>query len=122
MTRMLVGVALTLAVLAPAASAGAASKTIAVVTHGDVRAVVSARKTSDGRAPTAAITVTGYRSTPSHRWVRGHRAAVAGTFFWKTVTAPHAVCRIRLSGSALSLSLLVTPSIGCSTTRTTALG
>jgi hypothetical protein len=106
------------AALAPAAEAGTTNATIATVTHGSVRAVVIAHRTSSGPSPSASVTVTAYRSTGAHRWVRGRRTSLGGGYFWKTVTAPHDICRLRLRGTTLTISLLVTPSIGCGRTRT----
>jgi hypothetical protein len=54
--------------------------------------------------------------------VRGRRLPLAGGYFWKVATAPHDVCRLRLRGTTLTVSLLVTPSIGCSPVRTYELG
>lgn len=118
MTRTLALAAAVLAVLAaPAAAAAGTAKTIVVVTQGFMRAVVAAHKTSGGQAPTAAITVTVYR-VDRHAWhhIRTHR--LTGTFFWKTVTAPQTLCRLELAGARLSISVLVSPSIGCSKTST----
>jgi hypothetical protein len=109
------------AALALSATAFASSRTIAVVTHGGFRAVVTAHKTSGGRAPTASVTATGYRAA-NHVWHRARTLRLSGTFFWKTLTAPHAVCRLELRGSRLTLSVLVSPSLGCSTASTLTLG
>jgi hypothetical protein len=110
---------------APAAGRTAAtSKTVATVTTPGLRAVVSATKSSSGSAPTAAVTVTAY--------VDGKRVAerrVAGEFFWKTVTAPHGVCRLELEAAGpgkaaraqVTVQLLVSPSIGCGRSQTFAL-
>jgi len=118
MTRTLALAAALLAVLAvPAAAVVGTAKTIVVVTHGSMRAVVAAHKTSGGQAPTAAITVTVYR-VDRHAWHRTRNHRLTSTFFWRTVTAPHALCRLELAGTRLSISVLISPSIGCSKTST----
>ena len=116
MTRTTALAAATAALFAaPVAAASGTQKTIAIVTEGNLRAVVVAHKRSGGNAPTAAITVTGYR-TDGHVWHRTRSHRLTATFFWKTVTAPQGVCRLELNSVKLSLSLLVSPSIGCSKT------
>ena len=123
MIRAVAVVVLAAAVLAaPVAAAGGGTRTIALVTKGKVRAAVTAHETSGGKAPTAAITVIGYRSAAGHRWQRTRTQRLTGTFFWKTVTGPLALCRIVLSGSTLTISVRVTPSIGCGRTNRIALG
>jgi hypothetical protein len=91
------------------------------VTQGATRADVWARKTSTGPAPTAAVTVIVYRRVHATWEVMSSRG-LSGTYFWKTVIAPHALCRLALSGTTVTVSVLVTPSIGCGPTQTVEVG
>jgi hypothetical protein len=67
------------------------------------------------------MSVTGYRAAAGGGWRPTATHLLTGTHFWKTVTAANGVCRARLAGTKLTLSLLVTPSIGCSRPRTVTL-
>jgi hypothetical protein len=115
-----------LAAAAPAtAGAAARATTIATATSVDYRAEVTARKGSGGAAPTAAMSVTTYRRGAGG-WRRAGVRRLRGTYFWKTVTAPHAVCRLELataSGAAstrplVRVQLLASPALGCARTET----
>jgi hypothetical protein len=95
------------------------------VTAVDSRAVVVARKSSGGLAPTAAVTVETYRRTAG-RWQRNGARRLAGPFFWHTVTAPHALCRLEITTvgpvdarvSHVTVQLLRSPSLGCAAAET----
>jgi hypothetical protein len=111
--------------LAVAASASAA-RTIATATTTDYRVVLTASKGKpSGGAPNAAVRIQLYeRSGDGWRSFASRR--VPGTYFWNTVTAGHAVCRleVRTAGAAPGfrsvavVQLLVTPSIGCGRAHT----
>ena len=115
------------AVLAVSASAQAAptTRTVATVATLDQRAVVVAHKASAGRAPTAQVTVTTYVRAPGG-WHHVADRRLDGPFFWNTVTASHAVCRleVKTGGSptaarqSLTVQLLTSPSIGCGRAQT----
>jgi hypothetical protein len=102
-----------LALAAPAVAAPPAStKAVATIGKGTVRAILTAHKTSGGLSPTASVTVVGYRAS-GNKWIRTGAAPLRGTYFWKVITHPHAVCHLKLAGANLTVSLLETPSIGC---------
>jgi hypothetical protein len=97
----------------------AASRAIATASTSDFRVVLTATKLGGGSAPIARVTVTTSTKTGGG-WRRIGVDRLAGTYFWKTVTAPRAVCRLELrtTGSATSrpralVQLLQTPSVGC---------
>jgi hypothetical protein len=103
-----------------AASGGAAKaarvSTVAAATTVDYRVVVKAEKTSNGAAPTAAATVTISRKVAG-RWQPLATHRLPGTYFWKVVTAPAAICSLSVTTGSpsphVSVTLLETPSIGC---------
>ena len=110
------------------AAGGVPTKTIAAVTSVDYRAVVTARKSSSGSAPAATVTVTTY--TPDKgRWALARDRRLPETYFWKTVTAPRALCRLEIStagvatgrGPRLIVQLLLSPALGCGRTFSVAL-
>jgi hypothetical protein len=115
--RALVLAAAGLALAVPAAGAAPPSKAVATVSNAHYRAVVRAAKTSGGAAPTAAASLVVY-SRSHGSWRRTRTQSLPGTYFWKTLTAPHAVCRLHLASAKLSVSLLVTPSLGCAPVKT----
>jgi hypothetical protein len=119
LARFLLASALTAALAGPALAARP-TKAVATITSGDVRAVVVARKTSGSLSPSASLTVVGYRRFGS-TWKRMAAHPLGGGFFWKVAIHPHAFCTLRLDGSSLAISVLVTPSIGCDAVRTIAL-
>ena len=80
--------------------AATATKTIATVASVDFRAKLVAARTGGGAAPTARVTVQAdervagrWRHLPTHR--------LTGTYFWKTVTGPAAVCHLDLVTAGL---------------------
>jgi hypothetical protein len=102
------------------ASGQSAAKTLADVSTVDYRAVVVADKTSGGAAPTARVHVISYVRAQGH-WQRAAARQLAGWYFWKTVTAPRAVCRFEITtaGRAVAgqpgviVQLLASPALGC---------
>jgi hypothetical protein len=97
-----------------------AAHTIGSVSAVAVRADVTAQKTGGGAAPTAVVTVTTYRRSHG-RWVKHASRRLGGTYFWKTITAPHAICRLELVTSRsprVIVQLLQTPSLGCARAQT----
>jgi hypothetical protein len=128
LTRLLAAAAAALAVIAAAGAAGPAAArvpapaTIATVTTVDYRVVVTAVRTSGGAAPTAAVTLTTFTKEGAG-WHRASAHRISGTYFWKTVTAPHAICRFAVNTGAAgaahaSIQLLQTPSLGCAREQT----
>lgn len=120
-----VGAAAMLAIgsITSAASGSMPAKTIATVMSVDHRAVVTARQSSSGSAPTASVTVTAY-ARDNGRWVIVRSRRLPETYFWKTVAAPRALCRLEVSTAApnrrlpprLIVQLLLSPSLGCGRT------
>jgi hypothetical protein len=110
------------------ARSSAPAKTIAAVTSVDYRALVTARQSSSGSAPTAAVSVSTF-TREDGRWVLAHERRLPETYFWKTVTAPRALCRLEISTTApngsrsprLIVQLLLSPALGCGRTSTIAL-
>jgi hypothetical protein len=86
---------------------------------------VTGRKSSGGAAPTAAVSVTTYRHDAGRRRRTGVRR-LRGTYFWKAVTAPHAVCRLELATASgtgsgrplVRVQLLARPALGCARAET----
>jgi hypothetical protein len=100
--------------------ASTTARTIASTSTSDFRVVVTAARLDEGPAPSAALTATTFTRT-ENRWRRTGKHPLGGSYFWKTVTGPRAVCRleIRTTGSSAAfkpraiVQLLVTPSLGC---------
>ena len=123
-----------LAGLALAASSTAAATTtpktttIASATSLDYRVVLGVRKNPGGNAPTAEVIVTTYVRSNS-RWHHAGSRNLPGTYFWKTVSAPHSLCRLEIDSTSSTgargpraiVQLLVSPSIGCGRTQTISL-
>jgi hypothetical protein len=91
--------------------------TIGTAATVDFRVVLTARRTSAGDAPTAAVTATIYR-LGRDSWERTGSRAVPGTYFWNVVAGRNAVCELSIAtaGAAkpgATVRLLVSPSIGC---------
>ena len=112
-----------LAALVPGAAAHSSSSapvTIASATTSDFRVVLVATKRSGGEIPEARVTLRTFERVRGG-WRRTGVYAVSGIYFWKTVTAPRAVCRleIRTGGAQARFSphavvqLLLSPSLGC---------
>jgi hypothetical protein len=116
----LVALTLSLAANATAAPAGAtvAAATIATATSSYFRADLVARRAGGGNAPTAAVTLTTYHRTGGV-WHTLTSRRLPGTFFWKTLSGPRALCRFELASAHrphVTVQLLLTPSLGCGKT------
>lgn len=103
---------------APAPEADATHQVIASSTLGtDVRVTVTAvRSTADPLAATVKLSLYTYTDGA---WHRADQTTVGGTdsWFWYPLTGPQAVCTFSTSSTPpdpIGVSLLVTPSIGCS--------
>lgn len=128
-TALLVQVAVTALVIvasgAAARDTAARPTTLASATSLDYRVVVSARKNSGGSTPTAAVIIAIYKRSNSS-WHSAGSKRLSGTYFWKTVSAPHSVCRLEIDTASSStgvrpraiVQLLVSPSIGCGKPQT----
>jgi hypothetical protein len=117
-TLLAVTLALVLTASAAAANATRASATIATASSTDFRADLVARRAGTGNAPTAIVILTTFQRAGS-AWHKLESKSIAGTFFWKTVTGPRAICRFELASAVqphVEVQLLLTPSIGCGKT------
>ncbi|HET8606619.1 MAG TPA: hypothetical protein VFL66_06270 [Gaiellaceae bacterium] len=93
--HLLLPAAAVTAACASAQPAAVHTQTIATVSGTDFRAVVAARRTGGGSAPTARVTVTTYRKAGGHwRRLAVHRLADG---FWHVATGPRAICRLELA-------------------------
>jgi hypothetical protein len=118
--RLVTAVLLALALSGPGLAAVQPSKTVATISKGDYRVVLRASKTSGGASPTAWVSV---QASIRHgqEWKSTRTTLLTETYFWKVVTAAHAVCHLKLAAGAtpkVTVSLLITPSIGCARTVT----
>jgi hypothetical protein len=105
---------------ARSATASPGFRTVASTTTSDFRVVVKAVRRDAGAAPEATLTLTTFER---HRgaWKRTGTHRLAGTYFWKTVTGPRAVCRLEISTTGAQANFrpravvrfLVSPSLGC---------
>lgn len=116
---VLVPLACILAAPASGARPGPAAipaKTIASLQTADYRVELSAVRAKGGAAPTAAVTLE-VDVRRSGSWRRSLLRRLSGTWFWNTVTAAHAVCRLDLVEAPgtpkLTVQLLQSPSLGC---------
>jgi len=123
-TLVLGALSLTVAVTGGGAAATTPrTATIASLTAADFRVSVVAQRTSGGAAPSASATLTSWARRGGD-WQRSGTFALAGTYFWKTLTAPRALCNLQLVTAARStrphvvVQLLVSPSLGCGTAQT----
>jgi type II secretory pathway pseudopilin PulG len=95
-------------------------RTVASTTTTDFRAVVEAARRGAGAAPEATLTLTTFER---HRgaWQRTGTHRLAGTYFWKTVTGPRAVCRFEITTAGAQakfrpravVQFLLSPSLAC---------
>jgi hypothetical protein len=95
-------------------------KRIATVAGSGFRADLIARKSSGEGAPTAAVTLSTYR-TRQGRWQKLDSLRLTGTFFWKSVTGLHAICRFELATAVrphVTAEVLASPALGCGKART----
>ena len=82
------------------AAASATSRTIASTTTSDFKVLVSARNLGGGGgAPSAAVTVRTFERAGAG-WRRTNERRLAGTYFWKTITGPLAICRLEIRTTA----------------------
>jgi hypothetical protein len=94
--------------------------TIASASTTDFRVVLTAVKRGGGSVPEAEIWVTTSERLRGGSVRTGERS-LRGSYFWKVVTGPRAVCRleIRTTGRGTSfrpraiVQLLLSPSLGC---------
>lgn len=91
--------------------------TIGTAATVDYRVVLTARRTSAGAAPTAAVTATVYR-LGRDSWERTASRRVPGTYFWNVVSGRNALCELSIATAGAgtphaAIRLLVSPSIGC---------
>jgi len=94
--------------------------TIASATTSDFRLVLVATKRGGSAIPEATVTLRTFEQLDG-RWQKTGVHPLRGTYFWKTVTGPRAVCRleIRTGGARPQFSpravvqLLLSPSLGC---------
>lgn len=105
---------------ADAAARATSNATIAAVASVDYRTVVTARPASSGAAPSATVVVAVYRRT-TRSWTLALKRRLPETYFWKTVTAPRAICRLSIATAAprntgraqVIVQLLRSPALGC---------
>jgi hypothetical protein len=117
---LLVVLATALASTGAAGATTTAQITIATASATGFRVDVLAQRTGAGEAPTATVTLVTYRQT-DRTFKLLSRARLRGTFFWKTITGPRAVCTLNLAtaGTAhVTVQLLTSPAIGCGSTTT----
>src|SRR5690348_579773 len=81
---------------ATAAPAAPPPATIATLAGVDYRAAVVARHSSGEEPANARVVVTLYGRT-QRGWALAFQRRLPETYFWRTVTAPHAICRLALS-------------------------
>jgi hypothetical protein len=89
--------------------------TIATATSPDFRAELVANRASGEPAPTATVMLTTFRRARG-TWHTLETGRLAGTFFWKTVSGPRALCQFELASANrphVTVQLLLTPSLGC---------
>jgi len=125
MIRTLAVLAVVAGTLAMPVRAAPRPATIGTAATVDFRVVLTARQTSAGSAPAAAVTATIYR-LGRDSWERTGSRAIPGTFFWHVVSGRNAVCELSIAtaGAAkprATVRLLVSPSVGCGRTVTIAL-
>lgn len=114
---------LALALTSAPAGAAASTQTVAEATlHANTKIVVTATKVSaDQGAPTATARLAVYRRSASGDWrLLGRRViGKAGGWFWYVLTDRGSVCAFDLGETPtleMGVSLLYSPSIGCSPT------
>jgi hypothetical protein len=117
MFRALAALSVVAGALALPVQAAPRPATIGSAATVDFRVVLTARRTSAGDAPTAAVTATIYR-LGRDSWERTGSRKLPGTYFWNVVSRRNAVCGLSIAtaGAAApqaTVRLLVSPSIGC---------
>jgi hypothetical protein len=94
--------------------------TVAVVTTPAFRVAVVARRVSGALPPTAEVRV-GLARRVGVSWREFGEKRLLETYFWNTVSRPHAICRLaivtvgtrRSPRSQVTIQLLLSPSVGC---------
>lgn len=94
--------------------------TVAIVMTQEFRIAVVATKVSGGATPTAEVRV-GLARRAGGGWREFGEKRLGETYFWNTVKAAHAVCRLEIAtvgtrrrpGSQVTVQLLLSPSVGC---------
>jgi hypothetical protein len=112
---LLVVLAGTLVSTSAAAATTSAQVTIATASATGFRVDVRAQRTGAGEAPTATVTLVAYRQADRTLKLLS-RTRLRGTFFWKAITGPRAICTLNLAtaGTAhVTIQLLTSPAIGC---------
>jgi hypothetical protein len=107
-------------------SSTAATRTLATATTTDFRVVLVATNLGGGGgAPPARVTVRTFERRAAGGWRPTAERRLPGTYFWKTITGPRAVCRLEITtGGGLGkqprvvVQLLQSPSLGCGPTAT----
>jgi hypothetical protein len=97
--------------------------TVAVVTTQEFRVAVVATQMAGASTPTAEVRV-GIARRVGRSWREFVERRLDETFFWNTLSRPHAICRLtietvgvrRRPGSQLTVRLLLSPSVGCGRT------
>jgi hypothetical protein len=117
MIRALVVLSMLAVAVALPVQAAPRPATIGSVATVDFRVVLTARRTSAGDAPTAAVAATTYR-LGRDSWERTGSRTIPGTYFWNVVSRRNAVCGLSITtagaaGPHATVRLLVSPSIGC---------
>jgi hypothetical protein len=102
--------------LATGGASAAETRTIAESSTTDFRVVVQATNLGGGGgAPAATVTVRTFERSGG-AWRRTNERRLAGTYFWKTITGPLAVCRLQIQTTRRPhaiVQLLRSPSLGC---------
>jgi hypothetical protein len=110
----------TTAALGPATARPATRRIVYAKLDHDLEVIVTAtRGSGEGGAPTATVSFDAFRLVGGERVPLGSDDAVGrpNGWFWYVVTGPAAVCRFSVRDHPpimLKLSLLISPSIGCS--------
>jgi hypothetical protein len=89
--------------------------TIATTSATGFRVDVRAQRTGAGKAPTATVALVTYRQTDRTLKLLS-RTRLRGTFFWKTITGPRAICTLNIATARtahVTIQLLTSPAIGC---------
>jgi hypothetical protein len=95
---------------------------IASVTTQDFRAAVVATRVTGGATPTADVRVA-IAQRSAGRWREKGETRLTGTYFWRTVTGPRAICKLELATASspqspyVAIRLLQSPSLGCGRTH-----
>jgi hypothetical protein len=94
--------------------------TVALTTTQEFRVALVATRLRGASPPTAEVRV-GLARRIGGSWREFGERRLGETYFWNTVSRPHAICRLEIdtvgsrrgSGSRVTVQLLLTPSVGC---------